>query len=498
MTRRGFLSSVAAGLALGVPRLVAGGERLASSTSFNGSIRIGIVGLGGIDIVGGVGGRGRQLIDKLRRIPDAKIVALCDVDQTILDASVRSFKDRGESVTAYTDLRKLLEDDSVDAVVVATPNHWHALATVWACQAGKDAYVEKPFSHDLWEGRQMVAAAKQYGRIVQVGTQNRSSALLKQAFDDLRGGALGQIRFAHAIVYRPRAGIRKVDSPTPPPPTVNYDLWCGPAPMSPLMRTQLHYEWHWFWDTGNGEMGNNGVHVIDICRWGLDQNQLPRRALSIGGRFSTDDHAETPNTQIAFLDYSPAPIICEVRNVRAGTEPDAIGKFRNASGGIIIDCEGGYLAGDSSRAALFDYQGKKIRDIQSPAKGSDIEIAHLTNFLNAVRSRKGGELAADATQGHLSAGCCHMANVSHRLGHSVSPEVIQEAARADKELSDAFDRCREYLMKNGVDLTSTPAVLGAWANLDPAREQFVGDLADRANALSRREYREGFAVPEIV
>ena len=171
-------------------------------------------------------------------------------------------------------------------MVIALPNHWHALATVWACQAGKDVYVEKPFSYNLWEGQQMVAAARKYGRMVQVGTQNRSSTLLRQAFDYLRSGQLGAIRYAHALVYRARDGIGTVNAPTPVPDTVDYDLWCGPAPKTPLMRKQLHYEWHWFWATGNGEMGNNGIHVIDICRWALGQNQPPPRAMSIGGRFA--------------------------------------------------------------------------------------------------------------------------------------------------------------------------------------------------------------------
>src|SRR4051794_2871039 len=246
-TRRQFLStSLAAGLTLALPRW-------SKSASANAPIHIAIVGLGGLNIPGSVGGRGRQLIAVLRKIPEAKIVALCDVDRAILEDSVEAFKKRGETVSAYTDIRKLLQDKSVDAVVVALPNHWHALATVWACQAGKDVYVEKPFSHDLWEGRQMVAAARKYGRMVQVGTQNRSSAFLRRAFDRLRGGELGAIRLAHALVYRARDGIGSVAKPTPPPDTVDYDLWCGPAPKGPLMRKQLHYEWHWFWDTGNGE-----------------------------------------------------------------------------------------------------------------------------------------------------------------------------------------------------------------------------------------------------
>ena len=206
---------MAAGLALGVPRLMHGaGPR---SGGPNEAVRVAVIGLGATTAVGGVGGRGHQLIARLREIPGARIVALCDVDQAHLDREAQAFKDRSEEVATYRDLRRVLDDKTIDAVVIALPNHWHALATVWACQAGKDVYVEKPFSYNLWEGQQMVAAARKYGRMVQVGTQNRSSTLLRRAFDDLRGGELGAIRFAHALVYRARDGIGTVNAPTPLP-----------------------------------------------------------------------------------------------------------------------------------------------------------------------------------------------------------------------------------------------------------------------------------------
>jgi predicted dehydrogenase len=422
------------------------------------------------------------------------------VDQTHLDREAQPFKDRGEEVATHVDLRRVLDDKTIDAVVVATPNHWHALATVWACQAGKDVYVEKPFAYNIWEGRQMVAAARKYGRMVQVGTQNRSSPLLRQAFDYLHSGELGPIRFAHCLVYRARDGIGKVTTPTPVPATVDYDLWCGPAPKGPLMRKQLHYEWHWFWATGNGEMGNNGIHVIDICRWALGQNQPPPRAMSIGGRFAFDDCGETANTQIALLDYQPAPIICEVRNVRAGKDPAAIGKFRNltSSAGVVIDCEGGYFAGEAPTGAFFDKEGKKTKDITDDGSSERLEVLHLSNFVAAVRSRKADDLAARASVGHRSAACCHMANISHRLGKESAPEAIGESIQANRELSDAFERCREYLRANGVDLSATPAVLGPWVTYDPKQERFVTGFADQANRLSRREYRRPFVLPKLV
>ena len=497
--RRDFLkTSLLAGLALGSPRGMFGAERPAKGGGPNDLVRVAVVGLGSTTAIGGVGGRGHQLIPRLREVPGVKVAALCDVDETFLARECQPFKDRGEEVARYGDLRRVFDDKSIDAVVIALPNHWHALATIWACQAGKDVYVEKPFAHDLWEGRQMVAAARKYLRMVQVGTQNRSSTLLHRAFADLRGGELGPIRYAHALVYRARDGIGKVSTPTPVPATVNYDLWCGPASKGPLMRKQLHYEWHWFWDTGNGEIGNNGVHIMDLCRWALGQNQAPPRTMSIGGRLGFNDCGETANTQIALLDYQPAPLICEVRNVRAGASAEAIGTFRSQNRGLLIDCEGGYFAGDATGAGLFDKTGKKIRNIVDDGGSKRLETSHLANFVAAVRSRNSGDLVAESLEGHLSAACCHLANTSYRLGKEASPEMIRETIRESQELSDAFERCRGYLRENGVDLAATPAVLGPWVTYDSKKEQFVGDLASQANALSRRKYRRPFVVSKLV
>jgi predicted dehydrogenase len=494
LARREILKrSTAAAVAWALPRLALGGEHAGA----NSAVRMAIVGLGGIDTVGGVGGRGRQLIAGLRGVPGVKIVALCDVDSAILGNGVASFKKEHQDVAAFADLRSLLDDKSVDAVAIAVPNHWHALATVWACQAGKDVYVEKPFSYNIWEGRQMVAAARKHGRMVQVGTQSRSSPLLRQAFEYLHSGAIGPIRYAHAIVYRGRDGIGRTAGTTPVPATVDYDLWCGPSPKKPLGRKQLHYDWHWFWDTGNGEIGNNGPHVIDICRWALRQDRPAPRAMSIGGRFGFQDDGETANTQIALYDYQPAPLICEVRNLSTGKGADPMGKFRGADHGVVIDCEGGYFAGDASGAAVFDVRGKKIKDFPADRNAADLETMHLASFVSAVRSRNRADLNAEALEGHLSAACCHMANVSHRLGRQSPPEAIREAAKTSRELSDAFDRCREHLRANGVELGTEQASVGPWVTLDPDQQRFVGEFADRANELSERVYRGPFVVPKF-
>ena len=480
---------------MGMPRLMLGAG--AQQDSPNERVNVAVIGLGSTTAVGGVGGRGHQLIGRLREIPGVNLVALCDADQAHLDRELEAARALGEQVAAYRDPRAVLDDQSVDGVIIALPNHWHALATVWACQAGKDVYVEKPFSYDIWEGQQMVAAARKYGRMVQVGTQNRSSQFLRAVFDRLQGGELGAIRFAHALVYRARNGIGSVDAPTPPPRTLDYDLWCGPSPKGPLMRKQVHYEWHWFWGTGNGEMGNNGIHVIDQCRWALRQDQSAPRAMSIGGRFAFQDCGETANTHITLLDFQPAPLICEIRNVSAGKGPASMGTFRSRNSGILIDCEGGYFAGSASGGAIYDPQGQVIENLGEGDSPRALEQAHLSNFLAAVRSRKTDDLAAEALMGHHSTACCHMANISHRLGKPSSPEAIRATLSGNSEMTDAFERCRSYLSENGVDLDETPAPLGPWVSLDADQGRFVGEFADAANALSRREYREPFVVPDL-
>jgi predicted dehydrogenase len=491
---------MAGAAALGLPTLALGRHRVAVGTAANSTVRLGVIGMGDVNAVGGVGGRGHQLIAALAKVPGQQIVALCDADTAMLDRETAALKKRGLEVTTYTDLRKLLENPAIDAVVVALPNHWHSLATIWACQAGKDVYVEKPFSYNIWEGRQALAAARKYGRMVQVGTQSRSSPALQQAFAYLRSGQLGPIRSARAIVYRPRLGLGKAGGPPPVPPTLNLDLWCGPASTTLPARKQLHYDWHWFWETGNGEVGNNGIHAVDVARWALGQCQAAPRAIAVGGRFAYGDDGETANTLVAVLDYRPAPLVLEVRNLRVTKQPDTMGTYRGRDHGVIIDCEGGYYAGDSSGGTVFDRQGRKIpvKEIPDTRLEPYPDAAHLANFLAAVRSRCYGNLAAEAQDGYASVACCHMANVSYRLGKAAPSAAILDALGGQPELYDAFERCRAHLQANGVDLAADEAALGAWVTFDTASGRFLGEHADEANRLSRRVPREPFAVPEIV
>jgi len=497
LTRRTVLKNTLAAGACGLPALLLGRQSRGAGQAPANELRVAVIGLGGVDIPGSVGGRGRQLIRSLRQVPGVQIATLCDVDTAILDHGVKLCEGFGAKVTTQRDFRKVFDDKTIDAVFIATPNHWHALHGVLACQAGKDAYVEKPLSHSVWEGRQLAAAAKKYNRIVQNGIQRRSSNALPQAIEEVRAGKWGRVVAGHALVYRPRDGLGLVTSPTPVPPTVDYDLWAGPTPMGPVLRKNFHYEWHWFWGTGNGEMGNNGIHVIDICRWMMGIDTPPKRTLSLGGRIAFNDSGETANTQLALFEGGVAPLVCEIRNVKPGKDA-SIGKFRGASGGIVVDFENGYFAGDMTGGAFFDRSGKKVREIKDGRKAQEIERDHVANFIAAVRSRKPADLKAEATVGHISASYCHMANLSHRLGAAATLEQIGDAVRDRPELADAGQRCRDYLAAAGVSFNAGPAILGQWVQYDAQAEKFTGPTAEKAAALDKPQGRAPFVFPTLV
>ena len=474
ITRRNFLkSSLAAGAALAVPSLCVRGA--------NDDVRVAVV---------GIGNQGSNHINWFRQIPGVRIVAICDADKSFLEREEKKFTDRNEKVDTYVDYRKLLEDKSIDAIVTATPNHWHALVTVWACQAGKDVYVEKPVSHNIWEGRKMVEAAREYKRIVQTGTQRRSDEGLQEAIQYIQQGNLGKIVFVRGIIYVRRDSIGKVSGPQPIPESVDYNLWCGPAPMEPLMRKSLHYDWHWVWPTGNGDFGNNGIHYIDVCRWVLGQNTLAPKVMSIGGRFGYVDDGRTPNTQIVFLDYKPVPIIFEVRGLPRAKGDPAMNDYRGIRDGLVVQCENGYFAGGDGGWA-YDNDGKKIRQFAGTGGGG-----HHANFIKAVRSRKVSDLNADILEGHLSSALCHQGNISYRLGKQAPPEKIMEVIKGDKEMMDSFERFEQHLLANEVDFKTTPRILGPWLTMDVKNERFTGRFSSQVNELVTRNYRKPFVVPQ--
>jgi len=437
--------------------------------------------------------KGAQHIKVFHEIPGVRIVALCDVDENILNREVQKFKDRGEKVEAYRDVRKLLDNKNIDAVVIATPNHWHSLIGIWACQAGKDVYVEKPVSHNIWEGRKLVEAARKYKRIVQAGTQNRSDVGWRAAVEYIKEGNLGKIQYVHGLWYKLRKSIGRVPGPQHIPPQVDYNLWTGPAPLVPLMRQRLHYDWHWFWATGNGDMGNLGVHQLDDCRFALGESGLPKRLIMVGGRFGFDDDGETPNTQMAFFDYDKAPMIIEIRNLPMKKGIRAMDNLRGVRSGNIIQCEHGYFAGGRGGGWAYDNNGKRIKQFPGDGGGT-----HQQNFIDAVRSRRVQDLRADILEGHISSALCHMANISYRVGQKTPVEQIKEVVQVNKEAAETFERILQNLSANEIDPSKTPFTLGPWLEFDKKKERFIGDWSYEANMFLSQLYRKPFEVPEKV
>jgi predicted dehydrogenase len=385
----------------------------------------------GIGIIG-IGGRGRDHVRYYSKLPDAKIVALCDVNtaQTERGAQIVE-KLTGTKPELYQDLRKMFEDKSVDAVSIATPNHWHSLATIWACQAGKDVYCEKPASYNIFEGREMVAAARKYKRMVQIGMQSRSLAHKQRAMELLRGGAIGKVYMARGICFKRRKSIGH--SPVEPvPPGINWDLFLGPAPMRDYTKNRYQYNWHWFWDTGNGDIGNQGIHEMDIARWGLGRD-LPKRAVSTGGKYVYDDDQETPNTQIATFDYGDAELVFEVRGLNTGGEPGIQASGPNFVG-VTFFGSNGFMPVDEHGFQIFLGDKREPGESMKPAEHEiDDTIPHMESFLKAVKSRNTADLTADVEVGVRSAELVHMANISYRLGRELKFDPATGSFEGDSE-----------------------------------------------------------------
>ena len=432
----------------------------------------------------GVNGRGRDHVNGFAGKNNCIVATICDADEGVIGKAMTAAEKAQGSVPKFEpDIRKVLEDKSIDIVSIATPNHWHALAAIWAIQAGKDVYVEKPVSHNVSEGRRIVEAARKHNRICQTGTQSRSSPSLHEAFAFLKSGKLGKITLARGLCYKPRPSIGKADGTGVVPKTCNYDLWCGPAPMKPLHRKKLHYDWHWVWDTGNGDLGNQGIHQMDIARWGLGKMELAKSVISVGGRFGYVDDGETANTQICSFNFGDCELIFEVRGLRT---PDLLGA---KVGNIFYGSEGYLVVPSYSSAVAYTPKGEVIQNFKG---GGD----HYGNFVKAVRSRKATDLNADILEGHLSSALCHLGNLSYQLGKQQPFDQKTKAFGDDKDAYDSFARMEEHLEANAVPLNETNNRLGAKLSVDPKAETIIGNK--EANALLTRQYRAPFVVPEKV
>ncbi len=465
----------------------------------NGDLRVGVIGLNG---------RGRNHLSSLAKISGVRVVALCDPDSALLEKVKATVN--GGNVKTYVDMREMFASPDIDAVTVATPNHWHSLAGIWAMQAGKDVYLEKPVSHNIWEGRQLVAAAHTYNRVIQAGTQIRSGEGLREAVAWVQAGNMGTISASRGFCYKRRDSIGLCGGAQVVPASINYDLWTGPAPLVAPHRNSkngpVHYDWHWIYLYGNGDVGNQGIHQMDVARWFLGEPGLPSRSLSVGGRVGYMDDGETPNTQVIIHHYAKAPLIFEVRGLPTkagvaggGTDPrlsqggggSDMDTYRGVDIGNVIDCEGGSMIVPSyTTARAVDKSGKTVKEFRG-------EDRHMQNFVDVVRSRRTADLYGPIEDGHVSSALCHLGNISHRLGQ-VTPEAeVREQVQSDATLTEANGRMMEHLEANNVDLGKTPLTFGMPLLVDAKAERLTGPDAARGNAMLTREYRAPFVVPTL-
>ena len=499
LTRRRFLTATT----LGATFAVAGTRASRRVLGANDAVRVGVVGLRG---------RGQLHIAMVSGIPGFRLAALCDVDSAVLGRVAEKVRKDGQQVRGFKDVRELIACKDVDAITIATPNHWHSLAALWACQAGKDVYVEKPVSHNVFEGRQLVNAARKHKCMVQTGTQARSNPDLIEAVAWVRAGNLGKILHARGTCYKPRMSIGH-SGKGQIPAGLDYDLWIGPAPMKPLARQNLHYDWHWIYDYGNGDLGNQGIHEMDIGRWFLGYTALSPRVMGIGGRLGYEDDGQTPNTQLVYHAYDGPPLVFEVRGLpksKQSQEPrlwgenmDTLDGFSRGRGvGVLVTCEGGRLAvveGGESLVAV-DPVGKTIRrfDTAHPKFGRGWgkgDHLHFRNWLEAIQTRNAAKLTAEILEGHLSSALCHTGMISHRLGQKLPASRIRRQVKDNRLLAERFESFVDHLARNGIDLEKTQATLGPWLAMDPKSERFLDNPA--ADALLSRAYREPFVVPRV-
>jgi predicted dehydrogenase len=491
-SRRQFLGRSLAAAGIGAGFAIGGTKSSGRVLGANETIRIGVAGLHG---------RGGSHVGEFGGMKGVDITYLIDPDTRTYDARIKQLK--GINSTASTprtvqDARRAFDDPNLDAVSIAAPNHWHALLTIWAVQSGKDVYVEKPCSHNVHEGRIAVEAARKNYRIVQHGTQSRSSSEWAQLAEIAKTGQFGKVLVSRGLCYKPRPSIGVKPTGTPPG-QVDFNLWLGPAPEQPFHENLVHYNWHWFWDFGNGDIGNQGVHQMDIARWMIPDATLPRSVLSLGGRFGYSDQGETANTQVTVFDYGDSQLVFEVRGLKTGPYQGAtIGNIVHFEEGTVAPARG---AGRGERLRFFpkgktDSPGEPLPKVADAGKRGP-GAGHFENFIEAVRSRKVNDLNADIAEGHYSAALCHLANISYRLGSPVPFDAKTKAFGGEKEPYETFARMEEHLSKdNSIMLDGLSYRLGKKLAFDAGSQTFPSD--PEANRLLTRNYRKPFAVPDSI
>ena len=470
---------------------------IAKTGSANSDIRIGIIGFN----AQGFGHLQNYLPGNRGKLQGAVLVAICDVDDKVLAKGRDAAQKAGLKVAEYKDYRKMLESKEIDAVVCAPPNHQHSIITIAALQAGKDVYVEKPLSHNIWEGRQAVEAARKYSKNVAVlGTQNRSSEQIMNAIAAIRAGKFGKIKWVTGTCYKPRDSIGLHEGPQPVPEGIDYDLWTGPADLIPPHRNgpkgTVHYDWHWFWNYGGGDINNQGIHQMDVARWMLGGKGLPKDVISFGGRFGYRDDAETPNTLVSVMNYDEAPLIFEVRGLGRKKGMRAMDLYRKSSIGVVAQCEHAYInVSESGSAIAYDNDGKRLEVFEGSDNG-----AHRRNWIKALQTRKVEHGVLE--EGHYSASLGHLANISYLAGAEKTNAQLAEAMASDLAARETYWRTLDHLKANEVDLEATKPVLGALLRVDAKREMVTHPeqiVADAANNLPirKRTGRAPFVIPDF-
>lgn len=479
ISRRQF---VASGAAAGVMMSIPGSELRASRhMSANDSVNIGMV---------SCGGRAGQLAGQFSKIDGVNITGLCDPDSS----RIGKMKETYNRAEGWADLRGLLDSDNVDVTVVATCNHWHCLAAIWAMEAGKDVYVEKPLSHSQWEGEQTVAAARRYDRICQIGTQQRSDPMQadikKFLHEDKK---LGEIKACRVNRFGIRPSIGKLDKPLEVEKNVAYDLWLGPAQDQPIFRKNLHYDWHWDWNTGSGEMGNWGVHVLDDVRNNVFQDKVsvPKRIFGGGGRVVYNDAGNTPNVHFVYFDTGSYPVVIGLSNLPEKPGSKKAAPHPGPNSGYVVYCEGGVYHGQRGNGTAIDNDGKVIKKF----KGNRGDVAHQANFLEAVRKRDRSIQNAEVEVGHHSTGWCNLANIAFRAGDKFSSDQAKEINL--EQWTTLIGEMEAHTAAHGIKLESDQIRLSPMLELNVDEGRFTGDNAESANKFIKRKYRKGYEVPEL-
>jgi predicted dehydrogenase len=474
--RRNFLKQAAAGAAFATCAI--------SATKASGRI------LGANDrvrvAIAGIHGRGQSHMWGFAGMKDVEVAYLIDPDSRLFQSRGDAVKKiTGKAPTCVQDFRRALDDKTVDAISIVTPNHWHAPMAIFACQAGKDVLVEKPCSHNLVEGRKLVEAARKYDRIVQHCTQRRSDPQWIQLVKDVRAGKYGKLLIAYTYTYQPRRSIG-IKNPETPPRGLDFNLWLGPSPVEPFRTNLVHYNWHWIWNFGDGEYGNQGSHQLDVCRWSLPDGAVPKSVLSLGGRFGYKDQGQTPNTMLTMIDCGEAKVFFEIRGLAGDKQRKVTNEFHTDEG-VVRDGKF-FPKGKSEGIAIANFP---------PPGPPEQGPRHMRNFIDCVRSRKRENLTAEILEGHRSITLVHLGNISYRLGQNVPFNKKTKAFGDDKTFCPAFEGMKQHLADAGrLDLKNATYHLGRSLQFDAAAEKFVGD--PEADKLLGGSYRAPFAVPEQV